>query len=79
LLTPPAVAFSVAVISADTTFVVTANWALVAPLGTVTFVGTVAASALELDRVTTVPATGAALFRVTVPVTAVWEPPITGV
>ena len=55
------------------------NVAVVAPAGTVTDAGTLAADAFELERVTTVPPAGATAFRVTVPVTTVVEPPFTEV
>ena len=51
------------------------NVALVAPLGTVTDVGTVAALVLELLNVTLAPAAGAAPVKVTVPTTDDCDPP----
>ena len=62
---------------AVTGLLVTVKVAVVAPAGTVTFAGTVAAAVLLLDRVTTAPAAGAGPFNVTVPVDGV--PPITEV
>jgi len=53
----------------------TVKVALVDPDGTVTFAGTVAATVLPLDRVTTAPPDGAAAVSVAVPWTAV--PPVT--
>lgn len=60
---------------AVTVRVVTVKVALVAPAGTVTLAGTVAAAALLVDRVTTAPPDGAAAVSVAVPWTAV--PPVT--
>jgi hypothetical protein len=57
-----------AVLTADTTLVVTVNVAEVLPAATVMLVGTVAADVLLLERVTTAPPVGAAPLRVTVPV-----------
>ena len=62
-----AVAVIVALVLVATALVVTVKLAEVAPDGTVTDAGTVAA-ALLLERVTTKPAVGAALVMVTVPV-----------
>ena len=63
-----------------TTFEVTVNVAVVAPVATVTLAGTVAAAVMLLDRVTVlcaaVPAAGA--FKVTVPVEFA-DPPTTAV
>jgi hypothetical protein len=56
---------------AVTEIVVTVNVAVVAFAGTTTFAGTVAAAALELARATVRPPVGAALVRVTFPVTAI--------
>lgn len=64
-----------AVLTADTTLVVTVNVAEVLPAATVTLVGTVATGVLLLDRVTTAPPAGAAPLRVTVPVDGL--PPVT--
>ena len=68
LLTPPALA----VITEELVLVVvpdtTVNDAAVAPAGTVTLAGTVAADALPLVSDTTTPPAGAAALRVTVPV-----------
>ena len=55
--------------------VVTVNVAVVAPAGTVTLAGTVAAAVLLLDRMTRAPPTGACAFNVTVPVEEI--PPVT--
>src|SRR3989442_341858 len=57
----------VAEVGALTALVVTVNGALVAPAGTVTLPGTVAAE-LSLDSVTCAPPAGAGPLRVTVPV-----------
>jgi hypothetical protein len=57
----------VAVVVVPTATVPTANVIVVAPPGTVTLLGTVAA-AWSLDRATTAPPAGAALLSVTVPV-----------
>ena len=54
---------------------VTVKVAEVAPAGTVTLAGTVAAEVMLLDKVTTAPPEGAAAVRVTVPVEGV--PPVT--
>ena len=52
----------------DTELVVIVNVALVAPLGTVTFAGTLATDVLLLDNDTTAPPKGAGPVSVTVPV-----------
>src|SRR2546422_8741493 len=57
----------VAEVDAVTALVVTVNVTLVAPTGTVTLAGTVAAELL-LDSVTCAPPSGAGPFSVTVPV-----------
>ena len=62
-------------VEAVTVVVVTVKVAVVAPAGTVTLAGNVAADVLLLVSVTTVPAEGAGPFRVTVPVEEV--PPVT--
>ena len=67
---PPNEPVIVTLVDAVTLAVVTPNVALVAPAGTVTFAGTVAAAVLLLDSVTTAPPAGAALVRVAVPVDA---------
>src|SRR3989454_10164604 len=64
----------VAEVDAATALVVTVNVVLVAPAGTVTLPGTVAA-VLLLDRVTDAPPAGAGPFSVTVPVEL--PPPVT--
>src|SRR3989441_7368766 len=64
----------VAGVDAATVLVVTVNVVLVAPAGTVTLPGTVAA-VLLLDRVTDAPPAGAGPFSVTVPVE--FPPPVT--
>ena len=61
--------------SALTAAVETENAALVAPAGTVTLTGTVAALVFELKSSTTAPPAGAALLSVTVPVDEL--PPVT--
>src|SRR2546422_11747184 len=61
-------------VDAPTVLVVTVNVVLVAPAGTVTLPGTVAA-VLLLDRVTDAPPAGAGPFSVTVPVE--FPPPVT--
>jgi len=61
-------------VDAATVLVVTVNVVLVAPAGTVTLPGTVAA-VLLLDRVTDAPPAGAGPFSVTVPVE--FPPPVT--
>src|SRR2546425_1272678 len=61
-------------VDAATVLVVTVNVTLVAPTGTVTLPGTVAA-VLLLDRVTDAPPAGAGPFSVTVPVE--FPPPVT--
>src|SRR3989441_4149002 len=64
----------VAEVDAATALVVTVNVTLVAPTGTVTLAGTVAA-VLSLDSVTCAPPAGAGPFSVTVPVE--FPPPVT--
>src|SRR2546422_5437036 len=64
----------VAEVDAVTALVVTVNVTLVAPTGTVTLAGTVAA-VLSLDSVTCAPPAGAGPFSVTVPVE--FPPPVT--
>ena len=64
----------VAEVDAVTALVVTVNVALVAPAGTVTLAGTVAA-VLSLDSVTCAPPAGAGPSSVTVPVELL--PPVT--
>src|SRR2546425_13131379 len=70
----------VAEVDAATALVVTVNVTLVAPTGTVTLAGTVAAELL-LDSVTCAPPSGAGPFSVTVPVELPVDapPPVTGV
>ena len=58
----------VTVVDAATALVLTVNAALVAPAGTVTLEGTLAAAVLLLESVTCAPPDGAAPLRVTVPV-----------
>jgi hypothetical protein len=69
---------SVAFVAAVTWVVVTANVAVVAPAATKTVAGTLAAE-LELERLTVIPVGPAAPLSVTVPVTAVEDPPMTEV
>jgi hypothetical protein len=71
---PPPVAVIVTAVDAVTDDVAIANAALVAPCGTDTLAGTVAA-ALLLDSVTVAPPAGAAALNVTVPCDA--DPPAT--
>src|SRR3989441_4499599 len=73
-VTPLYTAEMVTGVDAATVLVVTVNVVLVAPAGTVTLVGTVAA-VLSLDRVTDAPPAGAGPFSVTVPVE--FPPPVT--
>src|SRR5438128_11070066 len=65
----------VAGVDAATALVVTVNGALVAPAGTVTLAGTVAAAVLSLDSVTCAPPAGAGPSSVAVPVELL--PPVT--
>src|SRR2546425_10918234 len=65
----------VAEVGALTALVVTVNGALVAPAGTVTLAGTVAAAVLLLDSVTCAPPAGAGPSSVAVPVELL--PPVT--
>src|SRR5437899_8187193 len=65
----------VAEVDAATALVVTVNGALVAPAGTVTLAGTVAAAVLSLDSVTCAPPAGAGPSSVAVPVELL--PPVT--
>jgi hypothetical protein len=65
------------VVRTVTVFVETGAVAVVAPAGTVTLVGTVAADVLELVSVTTTPPAGAGLFSLTVAFDG--EPPVTEV
>ena len=67
----------VTAVSAETDVVVTGNVALVAPAGTVTLAGTLAAAA-ELNSCTTAPPLGAALCSVAVPVDDVPELTVVG-
>ena len=62
-------------VEAATALVLIANVVLVAPAGTVTLPGTVAAAVLSLDSVTGAPPAGAGPFSVTVPVELL--PPVT--
>jgi len=73
-VTAPLVAEMVTGVVADTTLVDAVKAAEVAPAGTVTDAGTVAAVVLELVSVTTKPPAGAAPVSVTVPVDA--APPV---
>src|SRR3989454_10979359 len=65
----------VAEADAATALVVTVNGALVAPAGTVTLAGTVAAAVLSLDSETCAPPAGAGPSSVAVPVEVL--PPVT--
>ncbi len=67
---PPNAPVIVAVVDALTAVVATLNVALVAPAGTVTLAGTVAAAVLLLDSVTDAPPAGAALVNLAVPCAA---------
>jgi hypothetical protein len=62
-------------VEVDTLLVLTVNVALLAPAGTVTLAGTVAAAVLSLIRETVAPPVGACPLRVTVPIEE--DPPIT--
>src|SRR5947209_5191624 len=73
--TPQEEAVMVAEVDAATALVVTVNGALVAPAGTVTLAGTVAAAVLSLDSVTCAPPAGAGPSSVAVPVELL--PPVT--
>ena len=73
--TPPAEAVIVTLVALETACVETVKFALVAPAGTVTVLGTVATFVLLLLRFTTNPPDGAGPLRVTVPVAAL--PPTT--
>jgi hypothetical protein len=73
--TPPAEAVMVTFVLAETAVVETVKFALVAPAGTVTLLGTEATLELLLLRFTTNPPEGAAAVSVTVPVTLL--PPTT--
>jgi hypothetical protein len=75
LFTPAKDAVSVTDVIEATLVVVTVKFAAIVPDVTVTFGGTAATVGLELDKVTTVPAGGAAPVKVTVPV--VDAPPTT--
>jgi hypothetical protein len=74
LVTPPKIAEIVAEVTAVTALVLAVKAALVAPAGTVTLPGTLAAAEL-LDNATSDPPTGAALVNVTVACEA--APPVT--
>jgi hypothetical protein len=65
---PPAEAVIVTLVALETACVETVKFALVAPAGTVTVLGTVATFVLLLLRFTTNPPDGAGAVRVTVPV-----------
>jgi hypothetical protein len=65
------------VVAAVTDAVATVKFAAVAPAGTVTLAGTVAA-ALLLDSVTAAPPEGAGAFKVTVPVEGLPPPTLAG-
>jgi len=75
--TLPTLAVIVAVADEDTGHEVTGNVACVAPSGTVTSIGAVAASGALEDRFTVRPSSGAGPFSVTVPVACC--PPVTEV
>ncbi len=66
--TPPAEAVIVTLVALETACVETVKFALVAPAGTITVLGTVATFVLLLLRFTTNPPDGAGAVRVTVPV-----------
>jgi hypothetical protein len=76
-LTPPAIAVMTVERFVEPVKVAIEKFALVAPAGTVTDAGTVAAAVFELDRETATPPVGAAPEIVTVPVALV--PPVTAV
>jgi len=75
LVTPLYIPEMVTVVDAATALVLTVNVALVAPATTVTLDGTLAATVLLLESVTTAPPDGAAPLNVTVPVEEF--PPVT--
>lgn len=75
LVSPPAVPIMVEDCEFVTVLVVIVKFVLVAPAGTVTEGGTVAAAVLLLESATSVPPLGALTLSVTVPVTEV--PPTT--
>lgn len=75
LVTPALVPEIVTLLVLRTALVVTVKVAVVAPAWTVTLDGTVATFVLLLESWTVIPAEGAALLRVTVPVD--WLPPTT--
>ena len=67
----------VTVVEVTTTLVLTLKVAWVAPAGTVTLEGTVAAPVLLLESATTAPPAGAGPFSLTVPVEVPSGPPTT--
>src|SRR2546425_998360 len=71
LVAPLYVAEIVTAVDVATEMVETGKFALQAPAGTVTVVGTVATAGSLLESVTTAPSAGAAALRVTVPVEGV--------
>lgn len=75
---PPNVAEMVGPYGVEFWTVVTANWTLFEPAGTVTLCGVVTAAWFDDARVTVAPPVGAGPSRLTTPATGVAEPPTTG-